>query len=76
MLTVDFLVATDALQTARVAELEEAYSDALRQAVTYRYCLLSALALWAEDYAKLNRAENRIRELLGATPWHPENDVD
>lgn len=72
----DYLDASESFARERIRTLEREYSDALAQAVTYRLLLLVTLASWHADHQRLVGAETRLRELLGATPWHPENDAD
>ena len=72
----DYLDAYANYANERLYQAEREYSDALVQAVFYRTFLLTSLQMWAEDRRRLQGAELRLRELLGATPAHPENDVN
>lgn len=71
--SVDFLLACEAVLQARCETVEAEYSDALRQAVTFRLFFLTALSMWADDRRRLEGAETRLRQLLGATPWHSDD---
>ncbi len=76
MLSVEFLLSCEATLEERLRISEREYIDALTQATTYRMLLLTALPLWSADRERADKAEERLRQFLGATPMHPDNDDD
>lgn len=55
------------------AALEGDVVEALSEAATYRQCLLVTLAqLHATDVERI-ALRRRLRQLMGAEDWHPEN---
>ena len=61
----------DALSVDR-ADIEAKYLAAMAEALTYREMFLWIMDTLLEERKRFDRAQERLRQVMGVQPWHEE----
>lgn len=57
---------------AEIAEKDQQYIEAMREALAYREMFLWTMDELFTEQAKRIRAEERLKQVMGVKSWHPE----